>query len=275
MLTTKTISQAFISRANVHVMCLLPNVSSGCSAFHKQCLCIRHEKLVTHLPCLYVHMHVHVCVYVFGCVCLGEGSAGSHRPGRLLYYFWEGCPFPLEGLIEERWLSPSPPLRLRESGQARPSRLAGCRSSTQPRWSCGLYTAQHPRHCSTHRWLDRLLAAERYIFTGVQQVDQGDPTPALKTYTQCAAVLYPCVCSQVSAIHYDVLWCSISWQHSAPATLENKSASIVIPGQLLFPIWTDQASGKPQQINLHSGPADVSWVEGWGRGSSPLLAWTV
>lgn len=154
MLTTKTISQAFISRANVHVMCLLPNVSSGCSAFHKQCLCIRHEKLVTHLPCLYVHMHVHVCVYVFGCVCLGEGSAGSHRPGRLLYYFWEGCPFPLEGLIEERWLSPSPPLRLRESGQARPSRLAGCRSSTQPRWSCGLYTAQHPRHCSTHRWLE-------------------------------------------------------------------------------------------------------------------------
>ena len=128
---------------------------------------------------------------MFGCVCLGEGSAGSHWPGRLLYYFWEGCPFPLEGLIEECWLSPSPPLRLRESGQARPSRLAGCRSA-QPRWSCGLYTAQHPRHCPTHRWLDCLLAAERYIFTGVQQVDQGDPAPALKTYTQSV------LCSTVS-----------------------------------------------------------------------------
>lgn len=71
-------------------------------------------------------MHVYVCI--------DEGSSGSSWPGRLLYYFWEGCPFPLEGLIEERWLSPSPPppLRLRESGQAQLSRLAGCSSSTKP-----------------------------------------------------------------------------------------------------------------------------------------------
>lgn len=53
------------------------------------------------------------------------------------------------------------------------------------RWSRGLYTAQQPQHYATHRWLDCLLADERYIFTGVRQVDEGDPTPlSLKTNTQ-------------------------------------------------------------------------------------------
>lgn len=61
---------------------------------------------------MYVHMHVYVCI--------DEGSSGSSWPGRLLYYFWEGCPFPLEGLIEERWLSPSPPLS-GSGSQAKPS----------------------------------------------------------------------------------------------------------------------------------------------------------
>lgn len=89
------------------------------------------RSFVAHHPPMYVHMRVRVCVRVCACVCSGGGSSGSRWPGRLLYYFWEGCPFPLEGLIEECWLSPSPPLRLRESGQARPTRLAGC-SSTQP-----------------------------------------------------------------------------------------------------------------------------------------------
>lgn len=87
------------------------------------------RSFVTHHPC--VCTHACSCLRVCLNVCSGKGSSGSRWPGRRLYYFWEACSFPLEGLIEECWLSPAPPLRLRESGQARPSRLTGC-SSTQP-----------------------------------------------------------------------------------------------------------------------------------------------
>lgn len=80
---------------------------------------------VTHHPRVYAHMRVYVCVRV--CVFRRGGggcSAQSRWPGRLLYYFWEGCPFPLEGLIEECWLSPSPPS---QAPGVRPSPALGAR----------------------------------------------------------------------------------------------------------------------------------------------------
>lgn len=152
----------------------LPNVQAEqmkCHpAFHKHCPC------VTQQPCMYVHI-----TSVFGCVFRrGQLRGVAGPPGRLLYYFWEARSFPLEGLIEECWLAPSPPLRLRESGQARPSRLAGCsstRNPLEPPWPAHGPAPTAPRY--THRWLDCLLAVERYIFTGVQQVDQGGSHPPL------------------------------------------------------------------------------------------------
>jgi len=134
--STKTLSQGFISRATVHVMFLLLNVFSGLGVEmwpgtqQTQTLPLHLRQRLCYTPCLYVCSHTCSCQCVCGYVCSGEGSSGSRWPGRLLYYFWEGCSFPLEGLIEECWLSPSPPLRLRDFGQARPSGPAGC-SSTQ------------------------------------------------------------------------------------------------------------------------------------------------
>lgn len=171
MLTSKTLSQAFITRASVHVMCV--SCLFRPALISTNTVCASHiTSFVTHYPCMSTHMHVYVCVCV---------SALGCWPGRLLYYFWEGCPFPLEGLIEECLLSPSPPLS-GSGSQAKPG-SAGllAAAAAQNRRTRGLYTAQHPQHYTTHRWLDCLLAL---AVTGVQQVDQGDPTPSVKTDTR-------------------------------------------------------------------------------------------
>ncbi|KAK1901610.1 hypothetical protein KUDE01_004576 [Dissostichus eleginoides] len=78
-----------------------------------------------------------------------------------LYYCWEACSFPLEGLIEELALCVSPS-QLRESGQARPSGLAACsRTQRAGAMACThthrhtqihtlTQTSPHPQHCALH-----------------------------------------------------------------------------------------------------------------------------
>ncbi|KAI9546342.1 hypothetical protein NQZ68_027508 [Dissostichus eleginoides] len=62
-----------------------------------------------------------------------------------LYYCWEACSFPLEGLIEELALCVSPS-QLRESGQARPSGLAAC-SRTQRAGATAYQPPQQSSRC--------------------------------------------------------------------------------------------------------------------------------
>lgn len=180
MPTSKTFSQAFISRASVHVMSFLAALlsSNTVAASH-----IR--RFVTHRHCMYVNMHVYVCT----CVCSGEGSSGSRWPGRLLYYFWEDRPFPLEGLIEENWLSPSPPLRLRESGQAQLSRLAGCSSSAKP---AGLVACTRPSTHSTTLHTDGWTAYWTSLSLVPSKWIKGIPPP-LSENRHLEAVLRSCI----------------------------------------------------------------------------------
>lgn len=159
-------------------------------------------------------MHVYVCI--------DEGSSGSSWPGRLLYYFWEGCPFPLEGLIEERWLSPSPPLS-GSGSQAKPS-SAGSLAAAAAQNPPDPWPVHGPAPTALHyTQMAGLLIGTRCHWCSASGSGGSHP---LSENRHSEAVLQSCihVCTAKSVLW--VLWCSISWQHSAPATLNNTTAPI-------------------------------------------------
>lgn len=144
-----------------------------------------------------LHTYACVCVWVSVCVYVWSGW-----PGRLLYYFWESCPFPLEGLIEERWLSLSPPLRLRESIQARPSRLAGCGgSNTQPARAVACKRPRtHSATLHTDGWTAYWQLSITFSPVFSLRIRRIPPPLWKQTPRDSAWVLYPCVNSRVSVV---------------------------------------------------------------------------
>lgn len=174
-------------------MCLLAIVFSGYTAFHKHCLCIRHEKLC-HTPSLYVYTHACSCMCV--CVCVfRRGQQWKSLAWQTAVLFLGGLPFPSGGPHWRALALSVSPLRLRESGQAQTSRLAGCCSSTQP---AGAVACTQPSNHSTTLHTDGWTAYWQTSVTFSLVLGKwmrGIPPPSLwkQTLRFSPAVLYPCV----------------------------------------------------------------------------------
>lgn len=116
---------------------------------------------------------------VCGFACADVEAVRNLASGCII--FWDGCPFPPEGLIEERWLSPSHPIPLPpappfpaqtlgvEPSVAQLGSLTAAKAAAQN--LLDLWPVHGPAptalHHTTHRWLDHLL---EITLTGVQQV---------------------------------------------------------------------------------------------------------
>lgn len=142
VLTSNPLSQAFITRASIRIMCV-------------SCLlrppCLSSSTVPTPLIrsfvncCLFVYTRLFVC----RCVCVALRASGTWQTAAL---FLGRLPLPSRG---PHWralaLSSLPPpslLRLWESSQAWLSWAHWLQPMQQHKtcWTCGLYTAQHPQH---------------------------------------------------------------------------------------------------------------------------------
>lgn len=130
-------------------------------------------RILTHRRCRRVQL----------CVRSGEeGCFGSRWPGRLLYYFWESCSFPLEGLIEERLaLSVSPLSGSGSPAKAQPNRL---RQHTTLVESWPMRGPAPTAPCFTQ--MVTLLTGSRALhFHCCSACESGNPTPTLITGLYC------------------------------------------------------------------------------------------
>lgn len=153
-----------------------------------------HPAVCVHTPSLYVCMRVHVCVEARAALGLAGLADCSIIFGRPAPSLWRASLKSAGSLRLPPLSSPG----VRPSPGRAGSLAAAARNPLELR---PVYTAQHPQRCSAHRWLDCLLAAERYIFTGVQQVNQGVSHP-LSENRHSDAVLQSClhVCLQTVSV---------------------------------------------------------------------------
>lgn len=162
---TKTLGQAFISWSECacHVGCYLTPFQAW--SWNVDLLLLRQMwEALSHavLACK------HVCVQASG--ALGASGLADRCIifGRVAPSLWRAS------------LKSAGSLCLPLSGSGTSAKQVRWLLQHTARWNRGLCTAQDIQRCAAHRWLERLLAVERYIFTGVKQVDRGFPSPLWK-----------------------------------------------------------------------------------------------
>lgn len=191
VLTSNPLSQAFITRASIWIMCV-------------SCLlrppCLSSSTVPTPLIrsfvncCLLVYTRLFVC----SCVCAALRASGTWQTAAL---FLGRLPLPSRGphwrALALSSLSPPPCSDSGSRAKHGSAGLTDCSqcSSTKP---AGPVACTRPSthsttlHCTTHRWLDHLL---EIIVTGVQQVFQGIPPSPGKQRSDSAAGLHVHVCA--------------------------------------------------------------------------------
>lgn len=179
---------------------------------------------------------------------------GNQQPGKPLHYFWDGCPFPPEGLIEEPWLSPSHPAPPRsDSGSQAKHGSAGLTDCSHSRSTkpAGPVACARPSTHSTTLHCPQMAAPPTWNHHHWCSASVwGGSTLLWKAALRlCGRSPCSCFCSKLI----------LMMRHR----LTIHSSSYLIPkilGWILFSVWSDQAPRKPHGINLG---ADVSGWRVW------------
>lgn len=121
-----------------------------------------------HQPCMHVHLHVHVCI----CAC-------ELLAWQTLVLFLGELLLPSGG---PHWGELALSVSLSQSGSlAKPGRAGSLTIAVHNSLESWPVRGPAPKTLCYTQMLGCLLAVERYVFTYVQQVDQDDPTPSVKT----------------------------------------------------------------------------------------------